>query len=338
LALVCARWLLQAALMGKPRLDPLSKVDFRCEDCGEKFTAAPEITEECPEQQYHPWYYTAHCPACKGIAEQSPVQRGLLKAWANATGPRTAEGKAKSAANLDGHPTPEETLITRMNAMIHGGHANKLMLFPAKPGKYPTCQVCDHYGEACIENPPSYHENPPRCLKKSEILMRHHIAFEAGDPSLLIDMRANSQAGIQMLIDEMILQIAQDGGPRIMELKWYHDKEGGFHLAQYRDADTNEMVQVYEAKAHVLLKPLIEFMSKNSLTLSDMGMTPKVQQENELLEGHLKSDLQNKQDEESFRTHQLTQMEQMKAYILRSQQRLENDPVLIEHQMEDIDG
>ncbi len=324
--------------MGKSREEPLIEVDFSCQDCGHKFTCAPENAERDDSRPWHPWFYTHPCPRCLELAEQDPRQRGLLKAWAHATGPRTVEGKAASAANLDGHPTAEETRITRMNALKHGGYANTLNYFPAKPGHYATCEVCHYFGDVCIKDPDPHHENPKACLKRAELFMRHQIAFDTGDVGMLTGMRAETQAGLQAIVDEMILQIAQDGGPRIMEMKWYHDKEGEFHLARYLDEDSGEWVQVYEAKAHPLLKPLIDFVSKNSLTLADMGMTPKVQQENELLAGHLQGERDQKSDALEFRNNQTELLEQLKSQIENSQKNVERDPVLIEYNQGAGDG
>ena len=325
-------------MMGKLRLEPLSEVDFKCTDCGYAFKCAPENAEDDPDRPWHPWYYTNPCPRCGELAEQEPRQRGLLKAWAHATGPKTVEGKAKSAANLAGHPTPEEARITRLNSLKHGGYANTVSYFPAKPGRYATCEACDYFGDVCIEDPPTHHDNPKACLKRAELFMRHQIAFDSGDTAMLTGMRAETQAGIQAIIDEMILQIAQDGGPRIKEIVWYHDKEGGFHLAQYVDKDTGENVQINELKAHPLLRPLIDFVSKNSLTLADMGMTPKVQQENELLAGNLQESQQNAQESLEFREQQKLLMQQLKEQIERSQQNTEKDPVLIEYNTGESNG
>lgn len=320
--------------MGKPRLDPLAELEFQCEDCGLVFRAEPEIVEPEPDQDFHPWFYTTRCqdPECPNpAAVMSPQQRGLLKAWANATGPRTDEGKARAAANLEGHPTPEETKRTRLNAMKHGGYAQVASYFPAKPGRYSSCDSCEYFGDVCRQDPPKSHSNPLGCLKKAEVFIQHRVAFDSGDPSLLRDKRADTQAGLQVLIDEMILQIAQDGGPRIKEIAWYHDKEGEFHLARYLDGETHQWVQIYENKAHPLLKPLIDFVARNNLTLADMGMTPKIQQENELLAGHLQSDRDNKQDAVDFRERQQMQLEKLAEMIDRSQKDTERDPVLIEY-------
>lgn len=326
--------------MGKPRLNPLDSVEFSCDECGLVFEAAPATVDPDPEQDFHPFYYTARCPAddCPGVCEQTARQRGLLKAWANATGPTSEEGKARSAANLEGHPTPEEAKRTRFNGMKTGAHAKVAQYFPARPGRYSTCETCDYYGDICRENPGRDHQNPVGCMKKAEVYIAHRVAFDSGDPGLLREMRADTQAGLQVIIDEMILQIAQDGGPRIKEITWYHDKEGEFHLAKYRDEKTGQWVQIYENKAHPLLKPLIDFISKNSLTLADMGMTPRVQQENDLLAGHLHNREQNEQDALEFKHRQQAQLEVLADMIERSQKRTETDRVLLDYKQGGADG
>lgn len=335
--------------MGTIRSEPLPLVDFRCQDCGHQFECAPDFCEEDLERPWHPWAYSHTCPNCSTLSNQDPRQRGLLKAWAHATGPKTVEGKAASAANLEGHPTPEESQTTRMNALKHGAYANTVSFFPARPGKYATCEVCDYYDDVCKPNPGPYHENPKGCLKRAELYMRHQIAFETGDSSLLRGIRSDTQAGLQAIIDEMILQIAQDGGPRIKEIAYSHDKDGGFHLSRYRlegdgkdiDEEVNgegEWVQIYNIKAHPLLKPLIDFISKNSLTLADMGMTPKVQQENELLAGHLKGEKKTEQDAIDFRDKQQAVLEQLRDQIKISKERVEKDPVLLEYNQGESNG
>lgn len=269
--------------MRKPRPDhsnPLAEVAFICGACRHRFEAPPGRVEACPEQGHHPHAYYAECPACGEPAEQAAWQRALLKAWANATGPKTAEGLARSAANLDGHPTPAEARLTRFNAMKHGLFARTATFFPAKPGGYPHCEHCEHLATAaCL---------PQRaCLKRAELLLQHEVAFETGNPGLLTGLRANTQAMIQALIDDMLLTIALDGGPRIKSPEWYSDKDGGFHLAQYVDDMTKELRQIYKLEAHPLLKHLIDYLAKNAMTLADLEMTPKARDEQEALRGYL---------------------------------------------------
>lgn len=265
--------------MGKKTRDPLGEVSFHCKGCGHRFKAAP-VVEDAPERDHHPFSYWQECPECGDRAEQASWEQNLLKAYANSTGPRTPEGKAASAANLEGHPTQEEALRTRFNAMKHGLAARTATYFPAKPGGYPACDGCEYLeSKACLDGPRA-------CLKRTELFMRHQVAFDTNDPTLLSGVRADTQAAIQALINDMILAIAQDGGPRIHEVSWYHDKEGEFHLASYLDED-GKVHQITEIKAHPLLKHLMDFIAKNSMTLADLEMTPKVRNESEMMQGYL---------------------------------------------------
>lgn len=305
--------------MGKVRSEPLSAVSFRCIECGHEFGAAPGRVEDAPDDWWHPFLYYADCPDCGYEAEQLPAERGRLKAWAHATGPRTDAGRARSAANLEGHPTPEETRVTRLNALKHGQYAQAASYFPARPGKYPHCNGCRYYGRECVEDPPAHHKNPPGCLLRTELFMRHQMAFEARDPQMLTDIRAGTQAAIQGLIDDMIMAIAADGGPRIREVQWYYDREGRFHLAQYVDDRTGETRQIYELKQHPLLKPLIEFVQKNAMTLSDLGMTPKVQDEAEMMQGFLQEEQEQGESAEQYRQQALEKQDKLLELINRSQ-------------------
>lgn len=277
--------------MGKPRLHPLVSVHFKCHSCGHDFHSPPSKVKDSPDCWWHPFEYSAVCDECGENAVQHGREVGLLKAHAMATGPRTPEGKAASAKNLDGHPTPEEAQQTRFNALKHGMYAQTATYFPARPGKYAVCDGCNYRDHECKEGSD---DNPPACLRRVELFMKHHLAFDAKDPGMLMALRSGTQAAIQALIDEMIMIIAADGGPRIKSVEWYHDKDGGFHLARYRDED-GELHQINKLEEHPLLKRLIDYISKNNLTLSDMGMTPKVQEDQDILRGVLDDDEKSKE-------------------------------------------
>lgn len=323
--------------MGKPRTDPLAEVDFRCSSCGHKWSGEPEATEEAPDQPWHPWVYRGACPSCGGDGRQDPQQRNLLKAWAHATGPRTEAGKKASAANLAGHPTAEEAQITRFNAIKHGLHARVATYFPARPGHYPHCNGCPYRGNECQDRPEPGHENPRACLRRTELYMQHQIAFEEGNPQLLTAKRAETHWLLQALVDDMILAIVSDGGPRMKEPAWYYDKDGGFHLAGFND-EHGEYHQIHEYKEHPLLRPLIMYIDKIGMTLSDMGMTPKVQDEQDILEGQLAQQDRERQSTDDFQERQTAALEGLAELVENSRKRAAKDPVVLEHQEGDGNG
>lgn len=323
--------------MGKPRQDPLEEVNFRCPTCGHSFACAPERVEDAEDQPWHPWRYAAECPICGAEAGQAGWERGLLKAHANATGPRTAEGKAATAANLEGHPTPEEAKRTRFNALKHGAFAQTASYFPARPGGYPHCQTCEHFNAGCDEDAKP-RDNPPACLKRTELFMRHQVAFETGDPKMLTDLRANTQAALQAIIDDMILAVTAQGVTLHSPEWWVDAKNGTQGIVHYPDPRTGEQRIVWRTEAHPLLKTLLDYIARNKMTLEDMGMTPKVQDDQEIIRGQLDQEGQQQESRLDYEQRQAEALEGLQSMIQRSQQRASQDPVLIEHQQADGEG
>lgn len=317
--------------MGKPRNDPLQQVTFRCGFCGHQWESAPERVEDCDDQPWHPWRYGCACPVCDHDAGQVAWERALLKAHANATGPRTPEGMAATSANLEGHPTPEEAKRTRFNSLKHGLFARTANYFPARPGKYPHCESCEHLNNGCDEYPLPGHRNPPACLKRTELFMRHQIAFESRDPGMLASLRSDTQAALQAIIDDIILAIASRGVELRAPEYWVDYKSGSCGIVDFTDPESGRREVIYKTTANPLLKPLIDLIQKNNLTLSDMGMTPKVQEEQELVRGALDARDQDRESMDDFQRRQQQLLEQLSDQVQRSQKRLESDPVLIEH-------
>lgn len=295
--------------MGKQRLDPLKTVSYHCRSCGHRFRAEPESVVSAPEKESHPFIYSATCPECSQTAEQAAWEQNLMIAHANATGPTTDEGIRRC----------------KFNALKHGLRADVATYYPARPGGYPHCNACEWLeNRDCIQF--------GGCLKRAELLLRHQIAFETNDPGKLQQFRARTQAHLQALIDDMILAIAQDGGPRISSPEWYYDKDGGFHLASYTDAKTGEKVQINKIEAHPLLKLLMDFVSKNKMTLEDMGMTPKVQEEQEALRGFLDDDLDEREGVEVFQERMQSSMEKLAKMVGGSI----HEPVIVDGEV--VDG
>ncbi len=81
----------------------LSHVTFRCAECRHTWSGEPDLIEDCPEQEHHPFAYLAHCPKCEAQHQaQVSWERALMKAHQMSTGPKSPEGKAATAANLAG--------------------------------------------------------------------------------------------------------------------------------------------------------------------------------------------------------------------------------------------
>ena len=305
-------------------VEPRPRAHFHCRGCGNRFEAEPGRVEAAAELEHHPWRYFARCPACESEAPQAAWEQALFKAWVNATGPKTAEGIARTAANLEGHPTPDEAKRTRFNAMRHGLCARTATYFPAKPGHYPHCEGCEYLAARdCVP--------AGACLKRTELFLRHQVAFETGDPRQLTQLAADRQAALAGLIDDMILAIAQDGGPRIKDVVWYHDKEGGFHLAEFIDED-GEKRRIHELKEHPLLRTLILYIEKNRMTLADLNMTPRLQDDDDVLQGFLDAKKETSGELLEYEKRQAAALEGLVGMIQRSQTLTRRDPVLIEHQ------
>jgi len=311
------------------RNEPLDTINFVCGDCRHKFCAEPDKALDDVSRPWHPYEYFANCEECGYLAEQAWWEKNLIKAQSNATGPKTAEGKLAVTQNLAGHPTSEEAKRTRFNAMKHGAFASTATYFPAKPGKYPQCSNCEYLNNGCDEYPKGGYKNPPACLKRTELFLKHQVAFETGDVKMLTGLRADTQAALQAILQDMILAVASDGSA-LRTPEWYHDKDGGFHLAQYKNNETGEMVQLEKVEEHPLLKRVIDMVSKNNLTLADMGMTPKVQEDRELIEGQLSGDKQDKESLLDYTERQAVAMEGMKQMIANSMERVQADPIYVE--------
>lgn len=302
------------------RSSPLAEVTFHCRGCRRTFSAAPGRVEDAPEQDHHPFSYFAECPDCGAEVGQAAYERALLKAWANATGPKTPEGKAAVAENLAGHPTPEEAKRTRFNAMKTGLYARTATYFPAKPDGYPFCSSCDVDRDWCREQ--------PACSKRTELFMLHHAAFEQQNPRHLSGIYADLQSAVFTVLQQILQTIIADG-VKIEAPQWVYDKEAGLVLAQYIDG-SGKLQTIKDIQAHPLFKPLGELLSRNNLSLSDMGMTPKVLEDAEIEQGRLTNQQGARESLQDFSRQQSKALEDLKTLVERANSTREKDPILVE--------
>jgi hypothetical protein len=308
----------------KNPLEPLLEVNFYCRYCRHTFAREPDRVDDAPER-HHPYLYYAACPHCDHEAEQANWEMGMMASYGKATGPKTPEGKAIVKKNLDKTHTPEIHARTRFNGLKTGLHATVLNYFPARPGQYPMCEGCELRDNICQHN--------TICAKEADRHMRYRLAFENKDYSLILEDHAATHATIQTIINNILLKIIQTG-VEIRQPVWYIDKEAGFQLAEYTDT-AGEKQFLTEIKAHPLLKVLTEFVSKNSLSLSELGMTPRVQEQESSIKGHINADAARGDSLLDYQERQALALEGLQQMIENSRKRVNSDPILIEHAQDD---
>jgi len=302
---------------------PLTEVAFYCAPCKNKFKGEPDETVPAPEKTWHPYDYWSYCEQCGTRIPQANWEKGSLKARSMATGPKTKEGKAASSTNLVGHPTPEEAKITRFNALKHGLYAKVAKYFPAIVGKYPECQSCEHEKTQICKTKFN------ACLKKTELFMKFQLAFDKDDPAILRDLMAENQAALMGIYSQMLMTVAGEG-VMTHQPKVVLDKEGNPTALTYRDSDGVDQ-PVLDSKAHPLLKVITDMVAKNQVSLGDMNMTYKAQEQAATLKGYLDKEDDDRETTREFQDRQTKSVEQLRGLLERSQERTARDPVLIEH-------
>ena len=308
--------------------NPLDEVSFLCRSCKEngvddpKFVVEPSRVEDAPEKTTHPWEYFADCPRCGKECKQMPWEKALMASYGKHTGPKTEEGKAASKKNIEGYPTPEQTKRTRFNGLKHGLHAQTLEFFPSRPGQYLQCNGCPIDHDVCREN--------TICAKEADRAMRYQLAFQDNNPDNLRDIQAGNQSRIQSIMDNVMLSLINTG----VELKTprgtYDNKKGEFVPETFVDKN-GEVQYSMDYSSHPLLKTLMDFVSKNNMTMADQGMTSKLQEKDEELQGKLSGAEQKGDELLGYQKRQTDALEGLKSMIENSKKRSESDPILIEH-------
>lgn len=303
----------------------LEEVKFACEECLNRWSAEPQVIEDDESRPWHPHAYFADCPRCGEQRQaQDKIQRSQLKAWARSAGPTSDAGRAKAQKNLAAsNRTPESYARSRFNNLQHGMYARTARFFPAVPGRYPECDGCEYRETTC--------EASSGCQKRVELYMRHELAVENKDPSLLAKYRADTQATVYALLEMIMMTILEDGVKLQRPVYNFHQESGELMVATFHDAESGEERTVYDISAHPLLKTLTDILSKNNMSLADMALTPKVQEDSDAIEGQFR---RQEAGQASALEHQRKMAESMEALsevFNRAQKRVEEDPKVIEY-------
>jgi hypothetical protein len=309
--------------MAKDWSKELQRCTFRCTVCRHTWEAEPTRVEPDEAAPHHPFRYLATCPACDAREQpQAPWERALLKAHQMSTGPTTPAGLAATTANLAGHPTPEEALRTRFNAMRHGLSARTATYFPAKPDGYAFCQRCDVDRGWCGEQ--------AACVKQTELFMLHHAAFEQRNPKVLARVHADIHAALVASL-QMCLQAVLGHGVVMAVPKVQLDKDGRSVTLTYVDKD-GQQHQVMEYMANPAFKPIADLVTRLGLSLGDLGMTAKAQDDDDAeLRGRLGATTGQNEALDAFARRMADALERVPAMLQASRADAERDPVLVEH-------
>lgn len=301
-----------------------STVNFRCGVCKHSWTDEPDLIEDAPELEHHPYRYFGDCPKCHAeMQPQAAWAQALMKAHQSSTGPKTAEGLAKVAKNLEGHPNAEAVVRTRFNAMKHGMAAKTATYFPARPDKYNFCARCDVNRTWCGEQ--------SACVKQIEIFMLHHAAFESRDPRKLAGLHADLQAGLTAMLQMLMQQVLGDGvvitQPRV-EL----DRDGNSQTLSYLD-ENGKRTYVYDRQAHPALKAVTDLVSRLGLSMGDLGMTMRAADPDEAdAPGVLKLDEKTRETLSDFNARMQVAMAGARDMLAAAGKATREDPVLVAHQ------
>lgn len=241
--------------------------------CGSRFSTHDYETHDYPEREWHPFNHVATCPKCGEFAEQAAHQ---LAAWRAAAAPRSAEARAAISAAQRARD-PASYAVSRFNAITHGATAETAKFYPARPGHYALCDSCEYLMDGCGTA-------LQHCAKRTELFVQFHLADEQGDGSLLGKLMASTQAGLMAITNDMIRDIALRGVA--LETPVWTKGERGVELATFTD-DAGQSRVLKKVEAHPLLPVLIAFIHKNTMTLGDMGLTPKAKEEEKQFKGFL---------------------------------------------------
>ena len=317
--------------LGEDGRTKLENIEFRCPLCRTTWEGPPDIVEDYPEFDFHPYRYFANCHKCGTKTPQAQRERMLLRAWAyGKPGPKTEAGRRQMAANLKARDDPEMPRRARFNALKHGAYAQTATYFPSRPGGYPHCKGCTYLADDdCVAG-------PSPCKRRTELFFRHHLAFETANPDVLRPLNSTLQANVRGIIDDIILAVINDG-VALRNPKIEQNRDGGWSTATYIDPDSGEKKTIMEIAAHPLLRQLGDMLAKNSLTMADMGMTPKAKEEQDDSMGRLAHEERQQEAALEFQARQTQALEGLALLIERSRQRTANDPILLEHQQGDGD-
>jgi hypothetical protein len=259
---------------------------FYCPACDQPYKKTPQ---EIVFQDEVPLFV---CPKCGKLTKSiSPQRYSALMGRDKATGPKTPEGKKRSALNsrLPRKLSPESAERIGVNAYKTGQYATRLRpLAPAKFDKYPSCTNCEpETRERCEAKEIKW------CPTNHEPLLKFLAAYKDGKPELLKELAGMTQAQVYQVI-QMSLKNIFDQGVTVEEKR-----------------QIGKMITTI-IKSHPLIERLPELMNSIGFTADQQMITPAKQEARDNIRGFLddQSDKMKKSTDEY-----LLQMNDMLAQL-----------------------
>ena len=277
--------------------------------CGHRWQSREYETEPLPSRDWYPFKHISECPDCGLPAgRQASWELGQWKLIHDGQkpGPATPEGLAKiSEAQRERDPASYQN--SRFNRLKNFSTAQVADFYPAVPGRYANCEGCEWRFNGCGTE-------FDHCLKRFESFHVVNMAMQSGNASLLSTLQAKNQAGVIAILQDMIRGVATKG-VMIETPEFFVDKESGrVKLAEYTD-QFGQTQRITKLEANPLLAPLIQFISKNGMSLTDLNMTPKTSADEAILKGNLDDSAANRETFEESVAMQREQMSKLMGLI-----------------------
>lgn len=191
----------------------------------------------------------------------------LSKGWSKATGPKTPEGKAKNAQNLDGHRGKYKSEETKERASCNGFKTGQYctkprIIAPAIHGRYLDCEDCE-LSESCEKKEIKW------CPVFIQPLVNFLAAHKNSDPSQLKTLVGDSHAQLYAIQQQAMNEIFKDGAV-VEDVKIYKDT-----------------IQKTK-KSHPAIESVLKIMDTIGFTADQQNMTPARQDSDDDLGGFLK--------------------------------------------------
>ncbi|MFN3303225.1 MAG: hypothetical protein ACK44A_05835, partial [Roseateles sp.] len=198
--------------------------------------------------------------------------------------------------------------------------------FPAKPDGYAFCSRCDVDRDWCSEQ--------PACAKQTELFMLHSAAFEQRNPKVLARLHGDLHAALVASLQMCLQAVLGDGVViKTPKLELRPDADGNMvnEVVTYFD-EKGQLRTIYDYGANPAFKPIADLVTRLGLSLSDLGMTIKAnEEEQEQLRGRL-STTKAPEALEAFSERMAGVLEKLPGVMAAAKAAADKDPVLLAHQ------